>query len=129
MIEIIQRQPVLQCLRKICNSHLPVQGSILNLFQAVVPRDHGPMLPPQKPSHPYFLPPVERTIVGLPYPVGKLLQREFDLLHADWRFAFCTTQVRPIVALIICLIIVVGHLRHRRRNCNACDICFPRFCL
>jgi len=78
-------------------------------------------------SHPNFLPLVECTIVGLPYPFGKLLQGEFGLLQADCRFPFCTAQVQRIVALIICIIIVVGHLRQRGQFCNPSDICFPWF--
>ena len=111
IIEIIQRQPGFECLQKICNQHLPAQGSIANLFQSVLPPDYGKMLFLKEPSHPYFLPLVERTIVGLPHPFGKLLQGEFGLLQADWQFAFCTAQVRRIIAPIISIIIVVEHLR------------------
>ena len=65
------------------NRRLTKQGIISNLFQTVLPRDNGPMLLLQKPSHPYFLPLVERTVVGLPQSFGKLLQGEFWLLQAD----------------------------------------------
>jgi len=41
------------------------------------------MLLLQEPSHPYFLPVVERTIVGLPHLFGKLRHGEFGLLQAD----------------------------------------------
>ena len=64
------------------------------LFQTVLSRDNGPMLPLETPSHPYFLPLVECTKVGLPHSFGKLLQGEFRLLQADWGFAFNPTQVR-----------------------------------
>jgi len=107
IIEIIQRQPDLEYLQKICNRRLPVQGSISNLFQAVLPPDYGSMILPQEPSHSYLLPLVERTAVGLPNPFGKLLQGEFGLLQADWRVAVGTAQVRRIVALTICIILVV----------------------
>jgi len=46
-----------------------------------------------KRSHPYFLPLVECTKVGLPHPFAKLLQGEFRLLKADWGFAFGPAQV------------------------------------
>jgi len=80
----------------------------------------------EEPSHPYFLPLVERTIVGLPHPFGKLLQGEFGLLQADWGFTLCTAQVRRIVALIICIIFVVGNLRQWCQVRNPGDIWFPR---
>jgi hypothetical protein len=35
----------------------------------------------------FFLPLVERTVVGLPQSFAKLLQTEFGLLQADWVFA------------------------------------------
>jgi len=127
IIEIIQGQPDLECLQKMCNCRLPVQGFISNLLEAVLPPDYGPMLLLQEPSHPYFLPLVERTIVGLPHPFGKFLQGEFSLLQADWRYAICTAQVQRIVALIICIILVVGQLRQWGQFCNPCDICCPRF--
>jgi len=47
----------------------------------------------QIPSHPYFLPLVEGTEVGLHHPCGKLLQGEFRLLQADWGVAFGLAQV------------------------------------
>jgi len=127
IIEINQWQPVVECHQIICNHHLQMQGSISNLIQMVLPPDTGPMLLLQKPSYRYFLPLVEYTIVGLPYPFGKLLHREFHLLQADWGFAFCTAQVQQIVALIICIIIAVGHLRQWRQLYNHCDIWFPQF--
>jgi len=65
----------------------------------------------EEPSHPYFLPLVERTMVGLPHPFGKLLEGEFGLLQADWGLTLCTAQVRRIVARIICITFVVGNLR------------------
>jgi len=57
----------------------------------------------REPSHPYFLPLVQCTKVGLPHPFGKLLQAEIRLLQADWGLAFSPTQVRRIIALIICI--------------------------
>jgi hypothetical protein len=44
------------------------------LFQIVLPPDNRPMLLLQRPCHPYFLPLVECTLLGLPHPFGKLLQ-------------------------------------------------------
>jgi len=104
-----------------------MQGSISNLFQSVLPPDNGPMLLLEKPRHPYCLPLVERTIVGLPHPFGKLLQGELRLLQANWGFAFSTAQVRRIVALLSCIIFVVGQLRQWGQVSNPCDICFLRF--
>jgi hypothetical protein len=52
-------------------------------------------------SHPYFLPLVEYTNVGQPDSFDKFHQGEFDLLQADWGFAFGPAQVRPIIALSI----------------------------
>jgi len=113
-VKIIHRQPVLNCLHSICNSHLPTQRPILNLFHTVLPPDNGPILVLQIPSHPYFLPLVKCTNVGLAHPFGKLLQGEFHLFQADWHFAFCTTQVRRIFDPIICIIIAFGHIRQWR---------------
>jgi len=103
-----------------------VHGSISNLFQSVLPPDNRPMLLLEKPHHPYFLLFVERTIVGLPHPFGKLLQGELRLLQANWEFAICTTQVRRIVAFISCSIFFVGHHRQWGQVRNHCDISFPR---
>jgi len=122
IIKIIRQQSVLKCLKTIGNCHLPVQGFISNLFQADLPPDYEPMLYLREPSHAYFLPLVERTIVGLPHSIGKLFQGEFSLLQADWWFAFCIAQVRRIVALIICIVIVVDHLRQGGQFCNVCNI-------
>jgi hypothetical protein len=55
--------------------------------------DNGLMLLLYKPRHPYFLPLVEGTKVGLPHPFGKLLQGGFHLLQGDWGFAFHPAQV------------------------------------
>jgi len=127
IISIIQRQPGLECLQKTCNRHLPVQGSISNIFHAVLSPDYRPMLLLQEASDTYFLPLVERTIVGLPHSFAKLLYGEFGLLQADWRFTFCTAQVWLIMALIICIIIVMEQPLQWGQFCNPCDICFPRF--
>jgi len=110
IIEIFQRQPLLKSLQKICNCCLPVQGSISQLFQTVLSWDNGPMLLPEKPSHPYFLPLVDYTNVRLPHHFGKLLQGEFRLLQANWGFAFSRTHVRRIIALIICIEFVIRNL-------------------
>ena len=67
--------------------------------------------------HQYFLPLDACTVVGLPNPCGKCLQREFGWLQADWRLPFCTAHVRWNVALISCTIIVICNLcqwRHGR---------------
>jgi len=127
IIEIYQPQPGLECWQNICHRHLPVQGSIMTLFQSVLPPDNGRMLLVEKPHHPYFVPLVECTKVGLPHPFRKLLQEELCLLQANWGFAFCTAQVWPIVTLISCIILIVGLLRQWGHFRNPCDICFPRF--
>jgi len=127
IIEMNQLQPVRECHQKICDRRLPVQGSISNAFQLVLPPDNGPMPLLEKFRHPYFLPLVECTVVGLPHPSGKLLEGELCLLQADWEFAFCDAQVRRIVAPISCIIFVVRHLRQLGQVRNPCNICFPRF--
>jgi len=81
----------------------------------------------EEPSHPYFLPLVERTIVGLPHLFGKLPQGDFGSLQADWEFTLCTAQVQQIVTLIIGIIFVVGNLRQWGQVCNPCDILFLPF--
>ena len=93
IIEINQCQPVLQCSQTICERRFPGQGSISNMFQTVLPPDNGPMLLLGKLCHLYFRPLVECTVLGLPQPVGELLQSEFGLLQANWGFAFWTSQV------------------------------------
>jgi len=119
-------QPGLKYRHKICNCRLPMQVSISNLFQSVLPMDNGPILLFEKPHHPYFLPLVECTKVGLRDPFGKLLQGELCLLQANWGFAFRTSQVRRNVALISCIIFLVQHLQQWGQVRNPCDIYFPR---
>jgi len=127
IIEIYQQQPVLECCLTICYLHLPMQRSFPNLFQSVLPPNIRPMLLFKKPHHPYCLPLVECTKVGLHHSFGILLQGELRLLQANWGFAFCTAQVRRIVTLIICITFVIGHLRQWGQVRNPCDICFPQF--
>jgi hypothetical protein len=74
IIEMFHRQPGLESLQKIDNRCLPVHGSIAPLFETVLSPDNRPMLLPKNPSHPDFLPLVERTKVGLPHSFGKLVQ-------------------------------------------------------
>jgi hypothetical protein len=81
----------------------------------------------QKPSDPFIHPLVERTIVGLRRAFNKLLQGEFGLFHADWGLTLCTTQVQQIIALIACIIIVLGILLQVGQVHNPCDICFLQF--
>jgi hypothetical protein len=107
IIASFQWQPGLESLQKISNGYLPVQRSISQLFQTVLSRDNRPILPLKKPSHPYFLPLVEGTKVGLPHPFVKLLQGEFRLLQASWGFAFTTAQVQRMIALSICIGFVI----------------------
>jgi len=92
IINIVQRQPGLESLQKINNRRLPMQGSLSTLCQTVLSQDNGPMLLLETPSHPYFLPLVECSKVGLPHPCGKLLQGELRCLQADWGFAFGTVK-------------------------------------
>jgi len=65
----------------------------------------------QKPNHPYYLPVVDHTDVGLPHIFDILLQGELGLLRADWRFAFSPSHIQWIFTVIMCLIFVVGQLR------------------
>jgi len=109
-IKIFHTQPGAKSLQKICHRHRIVQGSITRLFQTVLSPDYGQMLHFLEPSRPYFPPLVADTKVELPHPVGKLLQGEFRLLPADWGCAFGTAQVQQIIALIICIVFVIGNL-------------------
>ena len=127
IIRMIQWQPVLECRQTNYIRHLSAQGSIWNLIQMVLPPDNGPMLLLEIPRHPFFLPLVECTVVGLAHHFGKLLQWEFSLLQADWWFAICTAQVRQIVALITYILLVVGHLQQWGQVQNPCNICFMQF--
>ena len=61
----------------------------------------------KKISHTLFLPLVEGTKVGLPHPIGKLLEGECLWLQADWGLAVGPAQVRRIMALIICIEFVI----------------------
>jgi len=107
---IVRIQPGLNCVQKISNCHLPIQGSISKLFQTVLSSNNAQILLLQKLSHSYFLPLVEGAIVRLPYPCGKWLQGEFQLVQADWGNAFGTAKVWWIIAFIICIVFVTGHL-------------------
>jgi len=107
---------------------LPDQGSISKLFQTFLSPENGPMLLLQKPSYPYFLPLVEGTKFGLPHPFGKLLQGVFRMFQADWGFAFETAKVRQIVALICCIIFIIGNLRQWGQSGDSCNICHAQFC-
>jgi len=106
-----------------------VQGPISKLVQIVLPQDNGLMLFLAKPSHPYFLPIAERTLVGQRHSFGKLRQREFGFIQADWGFSVCTTQVREIVPVIICIILDVEYPWQWAQICNPFDICILRFCM
>jgi len=127
-VEIIQPQPVFECIQSICNHHLPFQGFISNWFETVLPQDHGLMLLLQKASHPCFLPLVESTAVSLPHCFAKLFQEEFSLRQADWQIAFYTAEVGQIVALTSSIIIIVRNLRQLRPGNNPHCIRFPWFC-
>jgi len=110
IIKISQWQPVFKGHQKISNHRLTMQGSIWQLFPTVLSPDNGPMLPLQEPSQPYFLPLVEDTEVGLPHPLGKLLQGEFCLLQANWGFAYGPGWFRRIIAPIMGMAFVIGDL-------------------
>jgi len=110
IIEIFQRLPGVESLQKVCNHHCPVQGSNWQLFQTVLSPDNGLMLYLQKPSHSCFLLLVEGTKVGLPHPFGKLLEREFHLLQADWGFSFGPTKVWRIVTHIKFVVFVIANI-------------------
>jgi len=85
------------------------------------------MLPLKKPCHLYCLPLVERTKVDQPHRFGKLLQGEFRLHQADWGFAFGPAQVLQIVALIICIVFIIGNLWQWEQIGNPGNICPPQF--
>jgi len=110
IIEVFQWQPALKSPHNVCNWHLPVQGSMSQLFQTVLSPDSGPMLLFQKPSNPYFFPHVEGTKVGLSHHCAKLLQGEFRLVQADWGFFFGPAHDWWIVNLTICIIFVMGYI-------------------
>jgi len=78
----------------------------------------------QIPSHPYYLPLVERSVVSQPHPFPKLFQGELGLLHADWKVALCTAQVLRIMAWIISIIVIIEYLQWWRQVCNPCNIGF-----
>jgi len=127
IIKTFQRQPVLQCLQKICNHHLPVQGSISHMFQTVVSPDNGPMLLLQNRSHPCFSPLVDDTKVGVADPVGKSRQGEFHLLQPDCGFPSGNALVQQAVAPIFCIEFVIRNLWSLGQICNPCNICPARF--
>jgi len=124
IINIFQKQPGLKSLQQICNCHQPVQRSISQHFRTVLSKDNGLMLLLSKPNHPYFLPLVEHTKVGLPYAFGALLQGVFHLLQADWGIAFSPAQVGLIIGLIIRIEFVIWNLRSCGQVYNPCII-FP----
>jgi len=113
--------------KQIHKGGLPVFWDFPNLNQMILPLTNGRMLLLQKPSHPYFLPLVERTEVGLLHPFGKI-HREFVLLQADQGFPLCAAQVRLIVAHIMCTIYDIGNVQQRGQLRIPCDICLPRHC-
>ena len=49
------------------------------------------------------------------------------MLQASWEFAFCTAEVRPILAVISCIIFIVEHLRHWGQVGNPSNISFRLF--
>jgi hypothetical protein len=125
--EIFQRLPGLKSLQKICNRCRPAQGSISQLVQIVLSQNNRPMLLLEKPSHPYILPLVDGTNVGLPHPFDKLLQGEFRSLQANRGFAFSPAQVRQILALSICIEFVIRNIWQWGQIPNHCHICPARF--
>ena len=56
-----------------------------------------------------------------------MYEREFGLHHADYGFAFSTTQVHRMIALIICIIFVVGKYQQSGNVFNLCNIHFLQF--
>jgi hypothetical protein len=82
-IAIFDRQPSLDCLQIVCNLTLRVQGSISQLFKTGLSPYNGPMLLFKKPSHPYFLPIVESTKVGLPNPSCKIASRGMQFVSSS----------------------------------------------
>jgi len=85
IIKNFQWQPGLQSLRNICNSRLPVQGSISQLFLMVLSPDRWPTLLLQKPSYPYFHPLVDGTNIEMPHPLANCFKENsvcFKLIEA-----------------------------------------------
>jgi hypothetical protein len=70
----------------------PSAGVHLNAISNSSVLGNRPMLLLEKLSHPYFLPLVECTKIGLPHPFGKLLQGEFRLHRADWGLPSAPSQ-------------------------------------
>jgi hypothetical protein len=83
MVQFIQSLLVLECHRMVRNRCLPVKGSILQLFQIILPADNDPMLSFEQPGHIHSLPVVEHTVVGLPPPFRKFVQGEFGTHQAE----------------------------------------------
>lgn len=107
--KISQRQPDFKSQLNIQDRDLLVLGSIFNLAQLILYPDNGTKYLLQNPSLPYFLPLVEGTKIGLPNPFRKLLLGDFHSLQADWGFAFGTAHVHLLIALIVCIVFVVGY--------------------
>jgi hypothetical protein len=82
-ITIILWQEPLKCLQTFSLRRLPMQRSIWKIFHSVLPSYNGLLLFLAEPSHPYFLPLVESTLVDLPHQCGTLLQGKFSFLQAD----------------------------------------------
>lgn len=124
IVDIMQRQPVHNCLHIICTCFLPVQGYSWKLFEVVLPPDNGLMFCLLTPSQPNFLPPVECTLVGMPHRFGNFDPAELRLLQDHSRCAFCTVEVQRIVTVIICIIIIKENLQQWTHAHNCCRFCF-----
>jgi hypothetical protein len=100
-----------------------VQVFISKLFQIVLPLDDAPKLCLQKPSHKYFLPLVEHTVVGLPHSIRKLFIAEFNYLETVWG----TSHVQSIIVLIIGIILIIAILYTVSPVGHPCDISVGQF--
>jgi len=103
-IKIVQLQPIPRSHQKICIASVQAQCSMLRLFEMVLPPHNTLMHFLNLHSHPYIVPLIEITIVGLPRPFGKLLKGESNVQQVNSGLAFGTTQVRRMIYFITSVI-------------------------
>jgi hypothetical protein len=76
-------------------------------------------------SHPYVLPLVECTVIGLTQSFSTLLQGEFNFLQAVWGFPFFTIHVQSVIPLFKYIIVVVRNLSQLEQDYNLSFTNFP----
>jgi len=91
IIYTFQMQLAPKCYQKVRKYPLPIKGYNIKHFQSVVTLDIAPQLVFQKPRLSYFLPFVERTVIGLLYPFGNILYVEVRVWLVDWTSVSCTS--------------------------------------